>query len=103
MENGRLQIVDVNVVLGRVIAQVVGRAECAMPALTPPPAIQMVKRAGGGRGPGTSSRRASSFIDVRPNSPPQMTSVSSSRPRCFRSLSRAATGRSVSLHFLGRT
>ena len=31
-------------------------------------------------------------MGVRPNSPPQMTSVLSSRPRCFRSLTRAAQG-----------
>ena len=31
-------------------------------------------------------------IGVRPNSPPQMTSVSSSMPRCFRSLISAAVG-----------
>ena len=33
-----------------------------------------------------------SLIGVRPNSPPQMTSVSSSRPRALRSLSRPAIG-----------
>ena len=37
---------------------------------------------------------------VRPNSPPQMTSVSSSRPRCFRSLTSAADGWSVSRHWI---
>ena len=37
---------------------------------------------------------------MRPNSPPQTTSVSSSRPRCLRSLSRAAIGRSTSLALL---
>ena len=34
---------------------------------------------------------------MRPNSPPQTTSVSSSRPRCFRSLISAAQAWSVSL------
>ncbi len=36
---------------------------------------------------------------VRPNSPPQMISVSSSSPRCLRSLIRAATGLSIVAHF----
>ena len=40
---------------------------------------------------------------VRPNSPPQTTSVSSSRPRCFRSVSRARVGWSMSRHWLGRS
>ena len=35
-------------------------------------------------------------IGVRPNSPPQITSVSSSMPRCFRSVISAAVGRSTS-------
>ena len=39
---------------------------------------------------------------VRPNSPPMTTSVSSSRPRCSRSLIRAATGRSIVLHLFVR-
>ena len=33
-----------------------------------------------------------SFMAVRPNSPPQITRVSSSRPRCDRSVSKAAMG-----------
>ena len=38
-------------------------------------------------------------IGVRPNSPPQITSVSSSSPRCFRSLTRAADAWSVFRQF----
>ena len=36
----------------------------------------------------------SSTVGVRPNSPPQITSVSSSIPRCLRSARKAAIGRS---------
>ena len=36
--------------------------------------------------------RPSATIGSRPNSPPQITSVESSRPRCFRSVSRPAIG-----------
>ena len=39
-----------------------------------------------------------SDIGIRPNSPPQMTSVSSSSPRRFRSVSSPATGWSVRAH-----
>jgi hypothetical protein len=39
-----------------------------------------------------------SRIGVRPNSPDQITSVSSSRPRCSRSISNAAIGWSSSRH-----
>ncbi len=42
-------------------------------------------------------------IGVRPNSPPQTTSVASSRPRAFRSLTRAAQGRSISRQTLSRS
>ena len=42
-----------------------------------------------------SHRRLVSTIGVRPNSPPQITSVSSSRPRCLRSFTSAAEARSV--------
>ena len=44
---------------------------------------------------------AYSAVGWRPNSPPQTTSVSSSRPRCFRSLSSAAIGWSVCAGVLG--
>ena len=68
-----------------------------MPGLTPPPASHI------GEGVGVvvaAVVAAASTIGVRPNSPPQMTSVSSSRPRCFRSLTSAAMAWSVSLqHF----
>ena len=52
-----------------------------MPPLTPPPASHIVK-------PRLLWSRplAPCEVGVRPNSPPQMTSVSSSRPRCFRSV-----------------
>ncbi len=50
---------------------------------------------GCGRGPCPAS-----LIGMRPNSPPQMTSVSSHRPRCCRSRSRPATGLSVRRHML---
>jgi hypothetical protein len=40
-----------------------------------------------------------SRVTVRPNSPPQMTSVSLSSPRCLRSLSSAAAGWSISWAF----
>ena len=43
------------------------------------------------------SRPLPCAIGVRPNSPPQMTSVSSSMPRCFRSLISAAARLSTSL------
>ena len=44
----------------------------------------------------------SSFMGVRPNSPPQTTRVSSSMPRCFKSLTKAAQAWSVSLQRWGR-
>ena len=43
-----------------------------------------------------------STIGVRPNSPPQTTSVESSSPRCFRSLISAAVGWSVISQFFFR-
>ena len=66
-----------------------------MPALTPPPAIHMVKPYGLWSRP-----LPFSDIGVRPNSPPQTTSVWSSRPRRFRSLSRPATGWSMARQIL---
>src|SRR5687767_15614526 len=42
-------------------------------------------------------------MGVRPNSPPQITSVSSSRPRRLRSFTSAALGLSVSLQFFFRS
>ncbi len=44
-----------------------------------------------------------SAVGVRPNSPPQTTSVSSSRPRDLRSCNKAATGRSVRATAFGKT
>src|SRR3954447_4048415 len=57
----------------------------------PPPASQMEKPKGWWSRPSLPSEPG-----VRPNSVPQTTSVSSSRPRCLRSLSRPAIGWSVS-------
>ena len=54
------------------------------PPLTPPPAIHMVKPHGLWSRP-----LPFSLNGVRPNSPPQTTSVSSSRPRAFRSVEQA--------------
>ncbi len=50
------------------------------PGLMPPPAIQRVKQCGWWSRPRKVEPPRASFIDVRPNSPPQTTSVSSSRP-----------------------
>ena len=57
------------------------------PPLTPPPASQIVKPSGLWSRPSFPSA-----YGVRPNSPPQTTSVSSSSPRAFRSVSRPAIG-----------
>src|SRR5881397_2319820 len=57
------------------------------PPFTPPPAIHMVKPLGLWSRPSPFS-----LIGVRPNSPPHTTSVSSRRPRSFKSRSRPATG-----------
>ena len=63
----------------------------ANPGWTPPPASQMVNP------PGLWSRPVPFFsaYGVRPNSLPHQTSVSSSSPRRFRSVSSPATGRST--------
>ena len=61
-----------------------------MPPLMPPPAIQIEKPLMWW------SRPLPWAIGVRPNSPPQMTSVSLSISRCFRSLISAAAPRSTS-------
>ena len=61
-----------------------------MPPLMPPPASQIEKPLMWW------SRPLPWAIGVRPNSPPQTTSVSSSMPRCFRSLISAAHGWSTS-------
>ena len=44
-----------------------------------------------------------STIGVRPNSPPQMTSVSSSRPRCFKSCNSAPSGWSTTAQLKGKS
>ena len=61
------------------------------PFLMPPPAIHMVKPHGLWSRP-----LPFSLNGVRPNSPPHTTSVLSSSPRAFRSVSRPAIGLSVS-------
>ena len=87
-----MEVVDVDRVLGDVDAVLVGRAvdgpglrRRRRPARTRRPS-------GGARGPG---RSAFSWYGVRPNSVVQTTSVSSSIPRDFRSVSRPAMGRST--------
>ena len=57
-----------------------------MPGLIPPPASQIVKQWGWWSRPRNFEPSRASFIDVRPNSPPQTTRVSSSRPRRLRSV-----------------
>ena len=57
------------------------------PPFTPPPASHMLKPCGLWSRP-----LVPSVIGVRPNSPPQMTSVSFSSPRRFRSVSNPAIG-----------
>ena len=59
----------------------------------PPPASHIVNAFGWWSRP---SAIAPSTIGVRPNSPPQITSVSSSSPRCLRSVISAAQAWSVS-------
>ena len=61
------------------------------PGFTPPPAIQIVKPQGLWSRPSPFSLNG-----VRPNSPPQTTSVSLSIPRDLRSVSNPAIGRSDS-------
>ena len=73
-----VQVVDVDDVLDGVVAELVG-APWVMPPLMPPPASQIEKPLMWW------SRPLPWAIGVRPNSPPQTTSVSSSMPRCFRS------------------
>ena len=85
-----MQVVDVDAVLDGVPAEFVGCAvgHAAANAAAGQPhgeAVGMVVAAVG----------LPSAAGVRPNSPPQITSVSSSRPRLFRSWSRPAIGRSV--------
>src|SRR5205085_2529946 len=65
------------------------------PPFAPPPAIQIVKPQGLWSRP-----RPLSLKGVRPNSPPQTTSVSFKSPRAFRSVSRPEMGLSEALHHL---
>src|SRR5207248_2304482 len=65
-------------------------APSACPPFTPPPASHIENPCGLWSRPFVPS-----LIGVRPNSPPQTTSVSLSSPRRFRSVSKPATGRSL--------
>ena len=58
-------------------------------------------KAGVGSRPATGLPSAPCEKTVRPNSPPQITSVSSNRPRRLRSITSAADGWSVSRHWFG--
>ena len=65
------------------------------PADAPPPANHIVYAAGEWSRPRLSPVLVPSIVGVRPNSPPQTTSVVSNRPRCLRSRNRPAIGLSV--------
>ena len=86
MQQRGVQVVDFDDVLDGVVAQVVGRAvaDAALDAAAAQPARKSPSC--GGR-----ARRAWA-IGVRPNSPVQTISVSSSIPRFFRSVTSAAHG-----------
>ena len=66
-------------VLDDVVAVIVGLA-VVMPGLMPPPAIQMVEAAAVVIAAVVVFSQHALAVTVRPNSPPQMTSVSSSKP-----------------------
>ena len=76
-----VQVVDVQPVFDGAQAEFVGRRRSSDRLSTPPPAIHMVKPVGLWSRP-----LPFSLIGVRPNSPPQTTSVSSSSPRRFQIL-----------------
>ena len=82
-----VDVVDVGTVLDGVQADLVGGARRS-PPFTPPPAIHIVKPVALWSRP----RPPFWLTGVRPNSPPQTTRVSSSRPVRFRSVRSAATG-----------
>ena len=90
-----VEVVDVDRVFDDRVAEVVGAAEgdAALDAAAGQPdaegVLVMVAAGLGGRLVVSS---VPCIIGVRPNSPPQTTSVSSSRPRCFRSCTSAAIG-----------
>ena len=88
MQDRRLEVVDVDAVATRARTRTRRSRPAVYPALTPPPAIHMVIASIWWLRP-TVSRI--SPIGVRPNSPPQTTSVVSSRPRVFRSLIKCGT------------
>lgn len=97
VEGGGLEVVDVDRVFDDVVAVVVGFAvgDARLDAAAGHPegeaaAVVVAAVVGLGEGP--------LGVDGAAELAPQMTSVSSSRPRSFRSLMRAAEGRSTSLH-----
>ena len=67
------------------------RSRRGWPPLIPAPAIHMQNRGDCGRG-----LLPLLVTGMRPNSPPQTTSVLSNKPRCLRSVNRPAIGTSVS-------
>ena len=95
VQDGGVQVVDVDRVLDGLEAEFVGRA-VGWPPLTPPPASQTVKPQWLWSRPlilpWLAPALGSSTTGVRPNSPPQMTSVSSNSPRCLRSVEQGGDG-----------
>ena len=93
VENRRVQIMHVDDVLDRAKAKFIRRAmHMARPSHRRRPATWK-SRKDYDRGPCLAlPESSSSTVGVRPNSPPQITSVSSNMPRCFRSLSNAPSG-----------
>ena len=84
VQDRRVQVVDVDLVLDGVVAVVVGRAvaEAALDAAAGQPHREALRVVVAAVVPPCA-------VGVRPNSPPQRTSVSSSRPRAFRSVQQA--------------
>ena len=96
MQDRRLQIMDVDRVLVDMEAEIIGARRRSCRGLMPPPASHIEKAVGWWSRPRLRPRAAlDSTIGVRPNSPPQITRVSSSRPRCLRSMISAAEAWSV--------
>ena len=97
VQDRRVPVGDADAVLDRRAGRARRSRRRCVPPLTPPPAIQVQKAFLLWSRPALrSSLSAGSWaIGSRPNSPPQTTSVLSSRPRCFRSRSSAAIGWSV--------
>ena len=85
VKDSRVQVVDGNGRVGGRVADLVGRAVADTPPFTPPPASQTVNPRGLWSRPGFWPVWATGS---RPNSPPQITRVSSSSPRWARSSSK---------------